>query len=78
MRFPAPADDAAHGLGHTEGTRTILVVDLGARKVDVSLLEVDDGVFEVLAARSDSRLGGSYLTDRLVCVHIGSTAADSE
>ena len=40
------------------GDHKILVFDLGGGTFDVSLLDVGDGVFEVLATRGDNRLGG--------------------
>jgi len=40
------------------GDHRILVFDLGGGTFDVSLLDVGDGVFEVLATRGDNRLGG--------------------
>ena len=47
----------AYGIG--EGTTgTIVVYDLGGGTFDVSVIEVDDGVFEVKATNGDTRLGG--------------------
>ena len=47
----------AYGENKT-GDHKILVFDLGGGTFDVSLLDVGDGVFEVLATRGDNRLGG--------------------
>ena len=45
---------------------TILVFDLGGGTFDVSLLEVGDGVFEVLATSGDTRLGGDDFDQKIV------------
>ncbi|NLI19946.1 MAG: molecular chaperone DnaK [Clostridiales bacterium] len=49
-----------------EGTQKILVYDLGGGTFDVSLLEIGDGVFEVLATNGNNRLGGNDFNDRIV------------
>ncbi|KAL6069804.1 ATPase with role in protein import into the ER [Balamuthia mandrillaris] len=46
--------------------KTILVVDLGGSSLDVSLLEMDGGVFEVLASRREVGLGGDAFDERLL------------
>ncbi|MCL1795953.1 MAG: Hsp70 family protein, partial [Clostridia bacterium] len=51
------AASLAYGLDK-EGTQRILVFDLGGGTFDVSLLEIGDGVFEVLATGGNTRLGG--------------------
>nr|CAD2127370.1 unnamed protein product [Meloidogyne enterolobii] len=48
----------AYGLDKKEGERNILVFDLGGGTFDVSLLTIDNGVFEVLATNGDTHLGG--------------------
>src|SRR5699024_2169759 len=47
----------AYGL-EKEEEQTILVFDLGGGTFDVSILELGDGIFEVLATSGDNRLGG--------------------
>ncbi|MEG1804880.1 MAG: molecular chaperone DnaK [Clostridia bacterium] len=44
----------------------ILIYDLGGGTFDVSILEIGDGVFEVLATNGNTRLGGDDFDDRLV------------
>ena len=53
------------------GEKSILVCDLGGGTFDVSLITVDDGIFEVKATAGDSRLGGECFDSRLVtyCIH---------
>ncbi len=48
----------AYGLDKTEDDQTILVYDLGGGTFDVSIMELGDGVFEVLATAGDNKLGG--------------------
>nr|BDA97187.1 heat shock protein 70 [Cryptomonas borealis] len=47
-------------------TETILVFDLGGGTFDVSILEVGEGVFEVLATTGDTHLGGDDFDDKIV------------
>jgi molecular chaperone DnaK len=51
----------AYGLDKMEGRRRIMVYDLGGGTFDVSVLELREGVFEVLATAGDTRLGGDDL-----------------
>jgi molecular chaperone DnaK len=55
----------AYGLDK-EGTQKILVYDLGGGTFDVSLLEIGDGVFEVLATNGNNRLGGDDFDNRII------------
>lgn len=55
----------AYGLDK-EGSGTILVYDLGGGTFDVSLLEISDGVFEVLATNGNNRLGGDDFDQRVM------------
>jgi len=49
-----------------EGERNVLVFDLGGGTFDVSLLGIEDGVFEVKATAGDTHLGGEDLDSRMV------------
>ncbi len=51
------AASLAYGLNH-EGDQTIAVYDLGGGTFDVSILSVQDGIFEVLSTHGDTFLGG--------------------
>jgi L1 cell adhesion molecule like protein len=48
------------------GERNVLIFDLGGGTFDVSLLTIDDGVFEVKATAGDTHLGGEDFDNRLV------------
>ncbi len=49
-----------------ENNQRILVFDLGGGTFDVSLLEISDGVFEVLAPAGNNRLGGDDFDQRII------------
>nr|WKK50246.1 DnaK [Ochrosphaera neapolitana] len=49
-----------------KNNEVILVFDLGGGTFDVSILEVGDGVFEVLATSGDTRLGGDDFDEKIV------------
>jgi molecular chaperone DnaK len=59
------AASLAYGLDK-EHTQKILVYDLGGGTFDVSILEIGDGVFEVLATNGNTRLGGDDFDQRLM------------
>ncbi len=61
------AASLAYGLDK-EGNKNqkIVVYDLGGGTFDVSILEIGDGVFEVLATNGDTKLGGDDFDDRIV------------
>ncbi|HHU01840.1 MAG: molecular chaperone DnaK [Christensenellales bacterium] len=59
------AASLAYGLDK-EHSHKILVFDLGGGTFDVSLLEIGDGVFEVLATNGDTRLGGDDFDNRII------------
>ena len=57
----------AYGMDkNTEGERNVLVFDLGGGTFDVTLLTIDDGIFEVKATAGDTHLGGEDFDSRLV------------
>ena len=49
-----------------ETNQKILVYDLGGGTFDVSILEIGDGVFEVLATNGNNRLGGDDFDQRIM------------
>jgi molecular chaperone DnaK len=59
------AASLAYGLDKKQN-ETILVFDLGGGTFDVSILEVGDGIFEVLSTAGDTNLGGDDFDNRLV------------
>merc|ERR1711985_124095 len=57
----------AYGLDKkTSGERNVLIFDLGGGTFDVSLLTIDDGIFEVKATAGDTHLGGEDFDNRMV------------
>jgi len=56
----------AYGLDKVKGERKIVVFDLGGGTFDVSLLVIDDGVFEVKAVGGDTHLGGQDFDNRII------------
>ena len=55
----------AYGLDKKSGEKNIIVFDLGGGTFDVSLLTIDNGVFEVVATAGDTHLGGEDFDQRL-------------
>jgi len=57
----------AYGLGKNDDQESnVLIFDLGGGTFDVSLLTIDDGVFEVMATAGDTHLGGEDFDNELV------------
>merc|ERR1719374_529734 len=56
----------AYGLDKKAGEKNILVFDLGGGTFDVSLLTIDNGVFEVVATNGDTHLGGEDFDQRVM------------
>ena len=56
----------AYGMDKEHEQSKIMVFDLGGGTFDVSILEVGDGVFEVLATRGNNRLGGDDFDKRVM------------
>jgi molecular chaperone DnaK len=55
----------AYGLGRNESER-IAVYDLGGGTFDISILEINDGVFEVLSTSGNTFLGGEDFDERII------------
>src|ERR1700709_405531 len=63
------AASLAYGIGlNPDETKTIAVYDLGGGTFDVSILQIQNGIFEVLATNGDTFLGGDDF-DRLIVDH---------
>ncbi|XP_029440585.1 heat shock 70 kDa protein-like [Rhinatrema bivittatum] len=57
----------AYGLDKSgQGERNVLIFDLGGGTFDVSILTIDDGIFEVKATAGDTHLGGEDFDNRMV------------
>lgn len=63
------AASLAYGIGLKEGdARTVAVFDLGGGTFDVSILRIEEGVYDVLATNGDTYLGGDDM-DRAILEH---------
>ena len=60
------AASLAYGLDKTEQSEKIFVYDLGGGTFDVSILELGDGVFEVLSTNGDTHLGGDDFDQKII------------
>jgi len=56
----------AYGLDKKGGEKNILIFDLGGGTFDVSLLTIEEGIFEVKATAGDTHLGGEDFDNRMV------------
>ncbi|MBE6153103.1 MAG: molecular chaperone DnaK [Firmicutes bacterium] len=56
----------AYGLDKQDDAHTILVYDLGGGTFDVSIMELGDGVFEVLSTSGNNKLGGDDFDERII------------
>ncbi|MBO0432106.1 molecular chaperone DnaK [Enterococcus sp. DIV0660C] len=56
----------AYGLDKTDRDEKILVFDLGGGTFDVSILELGDGVFDVLSTAGDNHLGGDDFDNKII------------
>ena len=56
----------AYGLDKSNKDQKIAVYDLGGGTFDISILELGDGVFEVLSTNGDTRLGGDDFDDAII------------
>lgn len=65
--IPEPTAAAlAYGLDKTKSDKKIAVYDLGGGTFDISILEIGDGVFEVLATNGDTHLGGDDFDNQII------------
>ncbi len=60
------AASLAYGIDKKEKDQTILVYDLGGGTFDVSILELSEGTFEVVATAGNNRLGGDDFDERII------------
>ena len=56
----------AYGIDKQDKNQKILVYDLGGGTFDVSVLEIGDGVYEVLATAGNNKLGGDDFDERII------------
>ncbi len=56
----------AYGMDKEDSNHKIMVFDLGGGTFDVSILELGDGVFEVIATRGNNKLGGDDFDEALI------------
>jgi len=56
----------AYGMDKKDGEKNVLVFDLGGGTFDVSLLTIDNGVFEVVSTNGDTHLGGEDFDQRVM------------
>ena len=56
----------SYGLDKGKENQKVMIYDLGGGTFDVSILEISDGVFEVLATRGDMMLGGDDFDNKLM------------
>ncbi|GBG94161.1 molecular chaperone DnaK [Ligilactobacillus salitolerans] len=56
----------AYGLDKTDKDEKIMVYDLGGGTFDVSILELGDGVFQVLSTNGDTHLGGDDFDNKII------------
>jgi L1 cell adhesion molecule like protein len=71
LLLPPPLLCCSYGLdkkasGGSTHERNVLIFDLGGGTFDVSLLAIDDGIFEVKSTAGDTHLGGEDFDNRLV------------
>lgn len=67
----------AYGMDKTGGESNVLVFDLGGGTFDVTLLTIDNGVFEVLSTNGDTHLGGEDFDQRVMQYFIKMTKKKS-
>src|SRR5210317_1083322 len=67
----------AYGLDKSEQDKKIAVYDLGGGTFDISILELGDGVFEVLSTNGDTQLGGDSFDDLIVNLFVSKIKEES-
>jgi len=65
-RISDPSDQCLNIQFRSVGERNVLIFDLGGGTFDVSLLTIEEGIFEVKATAGDTHLGGEDFDERLV------------
>ena len=74
------AASLAYGIGLSkDDTQTIVVYDLGGGTFDISILQIDNGIFEVLSTHGDTNLGGDDFDKAIIdywLSEVGMTAED--
>ncbi|KAK6195268.1 hypothetical protein SNE40_000736 [Patella caerulea] len=60
------AASLAYGLHKNDGEQKILVYDLGGGTFDISIIDIDHGVFDIMSTNGDSHLGGEDFDQRVV------------
>ena len=60
------ASALAYGLDKDEDDETVLVYDLGGGTFDVSVLQLGDGVFQVMSTNGDTHLGGDDFDNKII------------
>lgn len=65
----------AYGLDKLQDKARVAVYDLGGGTFDLTILEMEDGVFQVLATHGDTRLGGDDV-DRMICDRLSQGAGE--
>ncbi|WP_208422580.1 molecular chaperone DnaK [Latilactobacillus fragifolii] len=71
------ASALAYGLDKTETDEKVLVYDLGGGTFDVSVLELGDGVFQVLSTNGDTHLGGDDFDEAIMNWLVENFTADN-
>lgn len=66
IRILSEPTAAALAYGYGMDDKNILIYDLGGGTLDTSLVNINDGVFEVLASSGNSRLGGADFDNKLI------------
>ncbi len=71
------ASALAYGLDKDDADEKVLVYDLGGGTFDVSILELGDGVFQVLSTNGDTHLGGDDFDQKIIDYLVAQFKADN-